>query len=80
MEVLVIAVGINESVPTFLTNSKRESTIKKSTTHVVSGAFDVVSCVSITSDGEIIGGNAYQHCFATMYDFVAHVVTPLNLL
>lgn len=28
MEVLVIAVGINESVPTLLTNSKRESTIK----------------------------------------------------
>ena len=41
MEVLVIAVGINESLPTLLTNSKRESTIKKSTTHVVSGAFDV---------------------------------------
>ena len=43
MEVLVIAVGINESLPTLLTNSKRESTIKKSTTHVVSGAFDVVN-------------------------------------
>ena len=42
MEVLVIAVGINESLPTLPTNSKRESTIKKSTTHVVSGAFDVV--------------------------------------
>lgn len=43
MEVLVIAVGTYESLPTLLTNSKRESTIKKSTTHVVSGAFDVVS-------------------------------------
>ena len=47
MEVLVIAVGINESLPTLLTNSKRESTIKKSTTHVVSGAFDVVNRIPL---------------------------------
>lgn len=33
---------MNESVSILMTNLKRESTIKKSTTHVVSGAFDVV--------------------------------------
>ena len=55
MEILVIAVGINESLPTLMTNSKRESTIKKSTTHVVSGAFDVVSYVSTTSDRSVTG-------------------------
>ena len=55
MEVLVIAVGTYESLPTLLTNSKRESTIKKSTTHVVSGAFDVVNYVSTTSDSSVTG-------------------------
>ena len=55
MEVLVIAVGIDESVPTEMTNSKREPTIKKSTTHVVSGAFDVVDYVSTTSDRSVTG-------------------------
>ena len=53
MEVLVISVGTYESLPILLTNSKREPTIKKSTTHVVSGAFDVVDYA--TSDRSVTG-------------------------
>ena len=49
MEILVIVVGIYESVPTLLTNSERESTIKKSTTHVVSGAFDVAKSILLVT-------------------------------